>query len=283
MCTFTLKDLARMEEERYFLLGHETHWTYTHKLQDPTYWHDSIKSKYQHPSQLQFINNVKEEEEPTLIAIKRKDFDVRVSLEKTAVKKSVLKQFQHIHTGERPYSCCHCDFEGSYKCLLLNHIRTHAGDKPLSCTVCGKSFTRNIGLKHHQLLHVAFPHHCEKCGKMFEQKTSLESHHCMHTDDEPLKTLIPTNKDKLHRCEQCGKLFGSLDFLANHMRTPLHMKKIKCVKCNKRFTRKDNMIQHLRESCKIASTSRHNQHRIQQKQLKVHTKIEHVKTLSVGV
>ena len=47
-----------------------------------------------------------------------------------------LKQDKGIHTGDKPFSCSHCDYKDATSSQLKQHERVHTGDKPFRCSQC---------------------------------------------------------------------------------------------------------------------------------------------------
>lgn len=85
------------------------------------------------------------------------------------------------HTGERPFVCpfegCHKYF--SQRCNLRTHIRSHTGERPYKCSFCGRAFSQQGNMRHHQLVHYnVHPLICELdgCNKRFNQLGNLKAH-----------------------------------------------------------------------------------------------------------
>jgi len=135
------------------------------------------------------------------------------------------------------------------------------------CHLCGKFFTRTVGLKNHiHLIHEGRKDYkCETCGKLFAEKQKLKNHirtvHEGHKDYKckscdksfsevgSLRRHVRTVHDgcKDHKCEFCGNLFTVAQSLRAHIRT-IHEghRDHKCQSCDKTFTHASHLKLHIK-------------------------------------
>ena len=77
--------------------------------------------------------------------------EVGRSLKTKPMRKKQVKK--RLEAGDRPFRCGFTGCQKAYQArhYLVDHERTHTGDKPFTCD-CGKSFSRILNLKKHNLL-----------------------------------------------------------------------------------------------------------------------------------
>ncbi len=60
-----------------------------------------------------------------------------------------LRSHYRIHSGEKPYTCKHCELSFARNHDLKRHERTHSSTRPFVCDLCTKSFSRNDAMVRH--------------------------------------------------------------------------------------------------------------------------------------
>lgn len=108
-----------------------------------------------------------------------------------------------LHTGEKPYSCSHCDRQFVQVANLRRHLRVHTGERPYTCEICESKFSDSNQLKAHMLIHNGEkPFECEKCNVKFRRRHHLMHHKCgssisdeksHQSDEESLEYKLLTN------------------------------------------------------------------------------------------
>ncbi len=84
--------------------------------------------------------------------------------------------------------------------------------------------------------------HCPDCGKLFKSKRSLFGH----------KKEKHSGITEVHHCPECGKSFGRKSNLKAHRESLHYGKKFPCSYCERIFTNRSSMNQHIKKTHVVA-------------------------------
>ena len=123
-------------------------------------------------------------------------------------KSNLAIHIQTHHTGEFPFACIICNFKGRRKFDLNNHMSTHSGEYKLSCSNCVYQTNLNRDLVKHMRIHTGeFPFCCKICDYKARQKINLDNHMSTHSGEYK------------HSCVDCEYVTNVKSNMVRHMRT----------------------------------------------------------------
>ncbi|CAL4125098.1 unnamed protein product [Meganyctiphanes norvegica] len=188
--------------------------------------------------------------------------------DKISTGKQRLETYQVTNTEEKTYQCSLCNKTFNLSSNLNRHMSTHIGGKQYKtrqnfddikdkqnivknqiayseessyhCRQCDKAFSSEFNLKRHSnSIHtVGKIYQCNQCNNTFSRKDYLVTHLRTHTGEKP------------YQCNLCNKTFTESSNLNRHASKHTGKKQsqsIKCKQCDTAFTRKDNLLKHLRK------------------------------------
>ncbi|XP_071966700.1 uncharacterized protein [Engystomops pustulosus] len=149
----------------------------------------------------------------------------------------LLRHNRSVHSLEKPFQCCYCDYSSAEVSRMKIHIRSHTGERPFTCSQCSFASTDAFKLRRHLRTHTGEkPYSCCICQANFTQRNSMKMHILRkHTKNLP----------KEH-CPICSAaLFGKNDVQVHirkqhsYLQTPL-----KCRFCPETFHERYSLRQH---------------------------------------
>ena len=190
---------------------------------------------------------------------------------KFKTEKFLIKHLESEHSSEQfnTYKCEYCDSSFMSVSKLNAHKRSiHARANSYTCDICKKVFSSRGALNSHKVVHENGAHSCEHCNKTFKTKSSLSAHvRGVHPKDfdyfcdrcdyktnrtEGLKIHIMNKHEpnlKPFMCELCEDKFATKQLLEKHVETHLpdeEKYQYSCHYCPSMFTRKNNLVVHIK-------------------------------------
>ncbi|EZA53472.1 hypothetical protein X777_06553 [Ooceraea biroi] len=157
---------------------------------------------------------------------------------------SKLREHQKEHVSENCYSCGHCSYATPIRECLITHQRCHIPDYKYQCEVCGEHFQSKSNCQVHLLSHGRDkPFQCDICSATFRYRQGLRLHAKLHQPD-----YVPPQRK--HHCELCNKRFSRKQVLLVHMRTHGNVgpqNEYVCPMCGKSVSSKTYLAVHLRK------------------------------------
>ncbi|KAG0729654.1 Zinc finger protein 16 [Chionoecetes opilio] len=152
---------------------------------------------------------------------------------------SELRLHQVVHSSEKKHLCDICGKAFKHEYTRDKHTKTvHRDDREHMCPQCGTLFKAKAYLDQH-LAHVHTTKDrvtCRYCGNNFKTEANLRSH---------IKVVHKPRNPK-YTCRTCNKMFLAPKDLQRHSKVHTGIKEFGCPLCQRCFSRKDNMVAHLR-------------------------------------
>ncbi|KRT80508.1 zinc finger protein [Oryctes borbonicus] len=145
--------------------------------------------------------------------------------------------------------------EGSLRSHMQYHnfCQTKSSDTKYMCEKCGDTFKNNFLLNRHINSHKTSNITCGNCKKVFNDQAQLAAHKKIHIKQQMFRntTLLRDSPRSLrlsakNKCKDCGKIFQNMSALSIHQK---QHSKLFCQSCNKHFSSKFTLGNHLRLDC----------------------------------
>ena len=151
----------------------------------------------------------------------------------------------------KAFECKKCVKVLSSKSSLLRHLRqVHHGVRPFQCEECLKSFTQKNNLIRHQRFHSKQSSKNDKVGLNINTSTQ-ENYHCLKSEKDIINPQslkrhqkVTHQDQKLHKCVVCQKQFTLKTDLLDHLWLHNEEKPFACDRCAIRFIKIENMMNH---------------------------------------
>uniref|UniRef100_A0A8C1JVJ7 Zinc finger protein n=1 Tax=Cyprinus carpio TaxID=7962 RepID=A0A8C1JVJ7_CYPCA len=175
------------------------------------------------------------------------------------ISTNLLKRHMITHSEKRTYTCDICSRSRSFKRLDQTdaHKIIHSEDKPYKCKWCWKEFAHRNDYKNHKKTHSEDrPFQCEECKALFRTPFFLQRPPLIHTSKclylciyEPLSA--PSAPEPClwgyhfsQRRNIAERILPFLGLCVNH-HSLLQEKPYKCSECNKAFSQKRGLDEHM--------------------------------------
>ncbi|XP_041470296.1 uncharacterized protein LOC121419890 [Lytechinus variegatus] len=154
--------------------------------------------------------------------------------------------------AEMQYKCTECEDKFALENQLINHLKFHTGGKPFACSMCKASFSQDNSLAEHLQMHKKENlYECVKCGILFVNENEICKHerkehkHCWcpvcgkhcYASKEYEEHMQTHKEDPSFECLKCHKQYPHLESLKRHAPRHDERKILKCLSCDKLFTR----------------------------------------------
>ncbi|XP_059608718.1 zinc finger protein 709-like [Phlebotomus argentipes] len=190
-----------------------------------------------------------------------------------------LRIHMRFHSGENLRQCSQCGKRYATQYALKRHSRTHKQTKPSVCKICSATFADPNDFRRHKRFHATGEpaYACKECDETFDTYNAIKLHrskrhkkswHCRHC----WETFLTDKEYQEHRvvhehpvCPKCHVKFMTQELLEMHMAeaadheslpktaSPVGAAKdsagatvYDCDLCPKRFSRRDNLLEHRR-------------------------------------
>ncbi|XP_022667038.1 transcription factor Sp3-like isoform X5 [Varroa destructor] len=145
-------------------------------------------------------------QKPGQVKVEGRNIPCEVCGKLFATQDRMKAHMRSAHQADKNCSCSICGSGGvcpqsagfSYRCKLLDHMRSHSGERPFHCDVCGRGFSQKNHLTRHMMIHTGErPFACEFCGRGFYRKDKLTRHRRTHTGWPPGEAPKATNGEQV--------------------------------------------------------------------------------------